>query len=136
MSKEKFKISKDGTGLKIKAFGKDKKQVFESLMLGMQESLRPKITNRRVETKIEIKSEDLESLLFEFLSEINYLNEVNCETYQKIMFNRISDTELEAELFGKKAARFGAQIKDISPRDLSICERTDGDWEATALLMI
>jgi len=133
---KKFEALEHTADLKIRAFGKDKKQVFENLMLGMQAGLRPKIINKQVRTKIEIKSEDLEFLLVDFLSEINYLNEVNNEIYQKIIFDEFSDTKIEAELFGKKAARFGLQIKGVTFHDLDIHKEEDGSWQATVLFDI
>ena len=133
---EKFKILERTADLRIRAFGKDKKQVFENLMLGMQAGLRPKIIAKRVKTKIEIKSEDLESLLVDFLSEINYLNEVNDEIYQKIIFDEFSDTKIEADLIGKKVKRFGLQIKGVTFHDLDIRKKEDGSWQATVLFDI
>ncbi len=133
---EKFKILERTADLRIRAFGKDKKQVFENLMLGMQAGLRPKIIAKRVKTKIEIKSEDLESLLFDFLSEINYLNNVNDEIYQKIIFEKFSDTEFEAELFGKKVSWFGLEIKGATLHGLDIHQEKDGSWQATVLFDI
>ena len=129
----KFEILAHTADLKIRAFGKDKKQVFENLMLGMQKSLRSKITNKQIQTKIEIKSEDLESLLVDFLSEINYLNETNSEIYQKIIFDEFSDTKIEAELFGKKVFRFGLQIKGVTFHNLDIHQGPDNIWQATVL---
>ena len=136
MQAKKFEILEHTADLRIRAFGKDKKQVFENLMLGMQASLRPKIISRRVKTKIEIKSEDLEFLLVDFLSEINYLNEVNNEIYQKIIFDKFLDTELEAELFGKRAVRFGLQIKGVTFHNLDIHQSQNGSWQATILFDI
>ena len=133
---EKFKILERTADLRIRAFGKDKKQVFENLMLGMQAGLRPKIIAMQVKTKIEIKSEDLESLLVDFLSEINYLNEVNDEIYQKIIFDEFSDTKIEADLIGKKVKRFGLQIKGVTFHDLDIRKKEDGSWQATVLFDI
>ena len=105
-------------------------------MLGMQQALRPKIKDEKAETKIRIESENIESLLFDFLSEINYLNETNFEIYHEIVFNEFSETKIEAEIFGKKVKRFGLQIKGVTFHDLSIKKEKDNLWEATILFDI
>jgi len=129
----KYKILKHPSDLKLKGFGKSKPELFGNLMEGMQIALRPKIKTKKAETKIRIESEDIIFLLFDFLNEVNYLNEVNHEIYQKIYFVEFSDTLIEAELFGKKVSRFGLQIKGVTLHDLDVHQRKDGTWEATVL---
>lgn len=133
---EKYKILEHTADLKIKAFGKDKKELFENVMLGMQKALRAKIKNKKVETKIRIESEDFSTLLVDFLSEINYLNEVNQEIFEKIRFEKFSDRKIEAEIFGRKVGSFGLQIKGVTFHDLDVRQRKDGIWEATVLFDI
>lgn len=133
---KKFEVLEHTADLKIRAFGKNKAELFLNAMLAMQEGLRPKIKNKKAETKIRIESEDLESLLVDFLSEINYLNEVNREVYQKAYFEKFSDKMLVAEISGRKVKRFGLQIKGVTFHDLDIHQREDGIWEATVLFDI
>jgi len=133
---KKFEILEHSADLKIRAFGKDKKELFKNLMVGAQSALRPEIIGRETETKIKIDAEDLESLVVDFLDEINYLNEVNKEVYQRIEFENFSDTGIEAELFGKKVKRFGRQIKGVTFHDLDIHKEEDGSWQATILFDI
>jgi len=134
----KFKILEHRADLKIRAFGKTKEELFLNAMLGMEAALRPKIKSQKlkVKTKIRIESEDLTCLLVDFLSEINYLNETNREVYQKIHFEKFSDKEIEAEIFGYKVKSFGLQIKGVTFHDLDIHQREDGTWEATVLFDI
>lgn len=135
---KKFEILEHRADLKIRAFGKTKEELFLNAMLGMEAALRPKIKSQKlkVKTKIRIESEDLTCLLVDFLSEINYLNETNREVYQKIHFEKFSDKEIEAEIFGYKVKSFGLQIKGVTFHDLDIHQREDGTWEATVLFDI
>jgi len=135
---KKFEILEHRADLKIRAFGKTKEELFLNTMLGMEAALRPKIKSQKlkVKTKIRIESEDLTCLLVDFLSEINYLNETNREVYQKIHFEKFSDKEIEAEIFGYKVKSFGLQIKGVTFHDLDIHQREDGTWEATVLFDI
>ncbi len=131
-----FEILEHSADLKIRAFGSDKEQLFWNMMRGMQASLRSNPSEQKTETKIMVQSEDLLSLLVDFLSEINYLNEINQEVYYRIKFDKFSDTELEAELSGYKVKRFGLQIKGVTFHDLDVSQKQDGQWEATVLFDI
>ncbi len=130
---KKFEFLEHPADLKIRAFGKDKKELFKNLMVGAQSALRPEIIGRLAETKIKIDAEDLESLVVDFLDEINYLNEVNKEVYQRIEFENFSDTGIEADLFGKKVKRFGRQIKGVTFHDLAVKQEENGRWQAVVL---
>ena len=134
----KFKILEHTADLKIQAFGRDKKELFLNALYGMQSALRPEIEEPSKERKREIKVEslDLPSLLVDFLSEINYLNETQKEAYFKGKIKKLSDTFLEAEIFGKKVKNFGLVIKGVTFHDLKVEKREDGLWEAIVLFDI
>jgi SHS2 domain-containing protein len=134
----KYKILEHTADFKIKAFGKTRKELFRNAMLAMEQILRPEIKNQKPETKnkIKVESENLKSLLVDFLNEINYQNETNLEIYDKIVFDNFSDILIEAELFGKKVKRFGLQVKGATFHDLDIHQKKDGAWEATVLFDI
>jgi len=133
---KKYQALEHKADLKIKAFGKDKKSLFENMMLGMQAALRPKLKKKETTTRIEVESEELESLLVDFLAEINYLNEVNRAAYSEVRFYQFGDNKIEAELLGRKVERFGLQIKGVTFHDLSVQQKEDGGWEATVLFDI
>lgn len=132
----KYKILEHTADLKIKALGKTKQELFYHAMLAMESALRPKIKKQEVRTKIKIQSENLESLLIDFLDEINYQNEINLTIYNKIIFDKFSDNLIEAELFGQKVVRFGLQIKGVTWHDLNVGQQKDGTWQATVLFDI
>jgi SHS2 domain-containing protein len=135
---KKYEILEHKADLKIRAFGKTKEELFENAMIGMQSALRPKlkVKSEKRKNKIKIKSNDLDSLLVDFLSEINYLNEVNKQVYQDIKFTKFSNTELKGDIFGKEVERFGMDIKGVTYHDLDIHQKKDKTWEATILFDI
>jgi SHS2 domain-containing protein len=135
---KKFEILEHKADLKIRAFGKTKEELFENAMIGMQSALRPKIKNQKskIKKRIKIKSINLSSLLVDFLSEINYLNEVNKQVYQDIKFTKFSNTELKGDIFGKEVERFGMDIKGVTYHDLDIHQKKDKTWEAIVLFDI
>ena len=137
----KFKILPHTADLKIRAFGKDLKELFENVIVGMQQALRPEVKSHaslkaKIKRKIKIKSNDLSSLLVDFLSKINYLNEVNKEVYNSIRFINFSNHELEGEISGKKVENFELIIKGVTYHGLDIHQRKDKTWEVTVLFDI
>jgi len=135
---KKYEILEHKADLKIKAFGKTKKELFENAMIGMFEGAKyePKFEIRNLKFEIKIKSLDLPSLLVDFLSEILYLVETRKEVYQKIDFKKFSENEIEADLIGKKIKRMGIHIKGVTYHGLEISQKEDGIWQATILFDI
>ena len=133
---KKFKVLEHTADLKIRAFGKTKQELFLNAMLAMEKALRPRLTKKPASTQIKIESENLETLLVDFLDEINYQNEINSEIYNEIYFEKFSDNLIKAELFGRKVKRFGLQIKGVTFHNLNIHQRKNGIWEATVVFDI
>jgi len=153
---KKYQILEHKADLKIKAFGKNREELFLNMFLGMNESLKPVIGKteekirtprfsrepcfprraRKIKREIQIKSLDLPVLLVDFLSEVLYLIQVNREIYNDIKFKKLTKTELEAEIFGQKVERFGEDIKAVTYHALDVYQRKDRDWEATVLFDI
>jgi SHS2 domain-containing protein len=134
---KKYEILEHKADLKIRAFGQDKKELFRNALIAMSSARRAKIKNQKSKIKsIKIKSSNLDSLLVDFLSEINYLNEVNQEVYNNVKFDKFSDRELEGEIFGNKVERFELVIKGVTYHDLGIHQKKDGTWQATILFDI
>jgi len=134
---KKYEILEHKADLKIRAFGKDKKELFSNMLLAMAESQKPEIKGKQKNKRqIKIKSLDLAVLLVDFLSEALYLSQVNKEIYFDINFKKFSNTEIEGELIGQKVARFGEDIKAVTYHSLNIHQKKDKTWEATVLFDI
>lgn len=132
----KFEILEHVTDLKIRAFGKDKKELFLNSMIGMYKGGRYQGENSKLKRKIKVSSPDLNSLLVDFLSEVLYLTEVKKEVYQEIKFQKFNDQNLEGILIGQKLKRMGVLIKGVTYHGLNIQQRKDGIWQATILFDI
>ena len=135
---KRYKILEHKADLKIKVKGSSEEELFLNALLAMEEGLRPgtKETKEEIKREIKIKSIDLPALLVDFLNEALYLIQVHKEIYNNVKFKKITDTELEAELFGQKLERFGEDIKAVTYHGLDIHQRKDGIWEATVLFDI
>lgn len=135
---KKFELLPHLADLKIRAFGKTKKELFLNMLLGMSESMKPEVRRPEEKTKreIKIKSLDLGTLLVDFLSEALYLSQVNREIYNNVKFKKFTDNEIEGELSGFKIERFGEDIKAVTYHGLDIHQKKDDSWEATVLFDI
>lgn len=134
---KKFEILPHKADLKIRAFGKDKKELFLNMLLGMTEGQKPKIkTTEKVKRKIQVKSLDLPALLVDLLSEALYLSQVNKEVYSNANFKKFTNIEIEGELIGQKVERFGEDVKAVTYHNLDVHQEKDGTWQATVLFDI
>lgn len=134
---KKYEILEHKADLKIRVFGKTKKELFLNAVLAMASGLRPENRKQKTESrKIKIKSSNLETLLVDFLSEVLYLVQVNKEIYINVEFNKFSGNEIEAELSGQKVERFGEDIKAVTYYNLDVRQRDDDNWEAIILFDI
>lgn len=134
---KKFETLEHKADLKIRAFGKEKSELFSNALLGMSESMRPEIKGEeKTKHEIKIKSLDLPTLLVDFLSEVLYLSQINKEVYFDIKFKKLTNTELEGKTIGQKVERFGEDIKAVTYHDLDIHQIENGRWEATILFDI
>ncbi|PIP24320.1 MAG: hypothetical protein COS25_02355 [Candidatus Nealsonbacteria bacterium CG02_land_8_20_14_3_00_37_10] len=133
---KKYEILEHKADLKIRAFGKDLKELFENAMIGMFESAKYEGGGRKIKKEIKVSSLDLLSLLVDFLSEALYQSQINKEIYNDIKFTKLIDTELEAELIGQKVERFGEDIKAVTYHNLEIKQNKNKIWEGTVLFDI
>ena len=135
---QKYQVLEHTADLKIKAFGKDKKELFLNAMVGMFESAQYEVDekSKTLKRKVKIESLDLPSLLVDFLSEVLYLSETNWEVYKEIKFEKFSEKEIKATLSGKKLKRIGIQIKGVTYHNLDIHQKKDETWQATVLFDI
>ena len=135
---KKFEVLEHKADLKIRAFGKDKKELFLNAIIGMFGSAKYKSQGKEIKREIKVSSLDLLSLLVDFLSEVLYLSEVNQEVYHQIQFKKFTIKNLEGILIGKKLKRIGVIIKGVTYHDLDIHqkpERSEG-WRRTNVLRL
>ena len=132
-----FEILEHRGDFKIRVFGKIKEELFLNALLGMEAGFRPeKLKAKSAKRKIKIKSQDLNALLVDFLSEVLYLIQTNKEIYNDVKFIKFSDREIEAELSGKIVERFGEDVKAVTHHGLDIQQKKDKIWETTILFDI
>ncbi len=129
-----YEILSHPADLKIRVWGKDKKDLFLNALLSLMESIKPEaIKSQKRQQSIKITSEGLDTLLVDFLNEALYLSQSNQEVYSKIEFNSFSDKKLEGKLIGSKAESFGEEVKAATYHNLRVEKKDEGLWEAIIL---
>ncbi len=125
-----FEILEHRGDVKIRARGRTREELFQNALEGMMAVLNAKfkVKNEKIR-QIRVEAPEINSLLVDFLSEVNYLRQVNMEAYQGITFSKFSDTALEGKLEGYSAEEFGEDIKAVTFHDLNIHQNEKGDWE-------
>lgn len=132
---KKYQILEHPADLKIKAWGKNLEELFNHILQAINEATQPEVLDQSITTEIKIKSENLENLLVDFLSEVIYQTDLNDCVYQKAVFKKLNEQELEGEIFGQKIKTFKTEIKAVTWHDLEI-KRENDIWQATIIFDI
>ncbi len=105
------------------------------MMRGMMASMRPTYPRnaQSAKRKIKIYSQDINTLLVDFLSEVLYLSQVKREAYEDIEFSQFTDQELECEAIGKKTGSFGEDIKAATHHGVGIQKNKDGLYQVDVI---
>lgn len=132
----KYKILEHTADLKIQANGSDLAELFSNMALGMMTYKYQGTSNKVQITKenVRLKAQDVESLLVDWLSELLYLSDTNNLAYTKFDFKKISETELEAKVYGFKAEAKD-DIKAVTYHQLEV-KKTDEGWQAIVIFDI
>lgn len=123
--------------LRIKVFGFTKEELFSNAVLAMFEAIEPKDIkgSKEAARNFKVRSKDLNSLLVDFLNEVLYLSDTNDEAYNRVAIKRLSDTEIEAIIFGRKITGFKEEIKAVTHHGIDI-KQIDGVWQTEIIFDI
>jgi SHS2 domain-containing protein len=128
--------------LKIRAFGGSLEEVFSNMALGMFEAIIDKgaiIKDESVIQDFEINSNDLPSLLVDFLNQLVSLGDTNDEVYDNfelgIMQVANENWSLKCRATGYKVSSLKLEIKAVTYNELKI-EEKDGKWIAEVVFDI
>jgi SHS2 domain-containing protein len=146
---QEFELLSHTADIKMRAYGTTLEELFRSTLKGMFSSIKPRsshivykndeliCTKFTVEHKLVTHSPNLHSLLVDFLSDCLYLSDVHNEAYFDARFDILSNTELQAYIYGVTITGFEAtEIKGVTYNDLDIQQSPDGLWQATVVFDI
>jgi len=121
---KQFEILPHTADARVKVFGETHEELFKNALLamaGISKSQKSNLKSQKLfQTKINIKSPDINSLLVDFLSEALYQSQMNKVIYSEVLFSKFSDTELQAEIRGNKVDSFDEDIKAVTYHELEI----------------
>lgn len=133
---QKYEILEHTTDLQIRAFGKTKEELFLNMMIGMFRGARAEVRDERKKMReVKIESTDEVGLLADFLSEVLALSDINDEAYFEAEFSKLTETELEAKIFGQPIEKIGLEIKAVTYHGIEI-KKVGDTWEAIILFDI
>lgn len=134
--------------IKIRVYGNTLPEFFRHAVIAMFQVIKPRIPGCKeideriicdalpIHHRISIVSIDKESVLVDFLSEALYLSDVHNEAYLDATIHQVSDTSLDATLYGREVEGFEVvEIKAVTYHELTITQ-TDGIWQADIVLDI
>nr|WP_321496463.1 archease [uncultured Methanolobus sp.] len=124
--------------VRFRAYGKTLEQAFENAALAMLNVMvETSSVNNSLSVNIELTSFDLDSLLFDWLSEILFVFEVDEIVFGRVEVNKITVDEndeqcsLEATLYGEtidlSVHVFDTEVKAATYNDMRI-ENSDDGW--------
>jgi len=119
----------------FRAFGKDLRELFENAAFAMfsLEGVHPQENANENARAVQVSGIDQESLLVNWLTELLWLQESNRETYQRFEIESLSETELQATVFGLPYATLDKIIKAVTYHNLKL-EQTNEGWQVTVVV--
>lgn len=128
--------------IKIRVFGKTKKELFANALIGMFQVIKPIIEGCEykddrvicetlpITHEIDVESPDEVALMVDFLSDALYLSDVYNEAYLAAEIHELSDTHIRATIYGTKVNGFEVvEIKAVTYHELEI-KNVGGMWQA------
>lgn len=135
---QKFKFLEHTADIKFQAFGNSLEKTFENSALALKESITEKIKIKPlIEKNINIKGEDLPSLLYNFLEEFLFLLDSESFLFSKIQEIKIDQKNLilKAIVLGDKAENydFSNNVKAITYNDIFV-KKQGKEWIAQIVI--
>jgi SHS2 domain-containing protein len=132
----KFKFLEHTADVKFQAEGKEIEDVFKNSGLALKETIcnKTKIKERK-NKKINVKGEDFESLLYNFLEEIIYLLDAKNFIISEIKKIQIKKFKLTAIISGDTASnyQFTNEVKAVTYNDMFV-KKDKGKWISQVVL--
>lgn len=126
----KYKVIDHPSDIGIEAFGKDKQELFINSAFGMMDmAFELSGVKKDIPFDIKVAADDTEALLISWLSELLYLSDSKRVALSDFKINKMSDTALEAKVYGGKIGKVKRFIKAATFSQLEI-KKEKGGWKA------
>lgn len=136
ISMQKIRFIEHTADIEFEAFGKSLEEAFENAALAMFEIMtNTKKVGSKIKKEIKIESEDLESLLYDFLEQFLIFHDSENLIFSKFKVRKISKNtkyKLEAEVWGEefdpKKHESKTLVKAVTYHDLVIGKKENLDY--------
>ncbi|MBY8981959.1 MAG: archease [Candidatus Lokiarchaeota archaeon] len=135
MKESGFKFEEHTADVKARCWGKDLEDAFAQTAYALMATITPNLTKiSKTKSKIiKIKSEDKEAVLFDFLSELLFLFDVERLVFNDIKIESIIEINnqyelqavLKGEEFNKEKHEIGTEVKAITYSYMKIEDKKD-----------
>ncbi|HEY0088488.1 MAG TPA: archease [Candidatus Lokiarchaeia archaeon] len=135
MKKSGYEFLDHTADVQVKSWGATLEEAFAQTAYSLMAIMTPNLKKIEAteEKKIKIEAEDKEALLFDFLSELLYIFDVDNLVFSQINVKEISQTEnnftleaiLKGEKFNKEKHEIGIEVKAITYSFMEINEAKD-----------
>jgi len=112
----------------LRVRGRDLKELLQNAALGMAQLMceETALSDDCAEHPVEIRADDAEGLLVEWLSELVFLVEVKSFIFQQVEIQTISESYFKAKVYGKIAQKLKVHIKAVTYHNLKITKTENG----------
>ena len=135
-----FKIEGHTADIRLQVSGSELPQLFESALAGMNEIMKKGFFEEtNVPTKIEriqLSATDVTALLVDFLSEALTKSHTSRILFNRVEFDELTETSVQAKLHGVPVAKFERDIKAVTYHEAEIRKNDQGRYETTIVFDI
>lgn len=122
-----------GGAIMMRVSGATPEELFQGALRGMLAYMEPRIfhnNDAEADRVIEVAAPDQTALLTDFLGQVLRLAVQNGELYEEVSFDKLTETELEAKLYGREVNQFDREIRSATCRGSGVRKNAAGIWEA------
>ncbi len=114
--------------LKLKIVAQTKAELFEGALEGMAHILtkEPFPASFPLQQELNLSSVSLATLLVDFLNEVLAQSEIERAIFPHLQIKNLTDTQLQAQIFGFKIKQFQTQIKAVTYHQVKITQDSQG----------
>lgn len=119
-----YEILDSTSELRIRVFGVNYRELVKNALLGMFAAIEPRLIDHTQHAHtIYVTSPNREVLLVDFLQHALVLASTHKEAFSDVHIASVSDTEIQATVYGQKIKSVTVEIKAVTYHELKITER-------------
>ncbi|MFA5075020.1 MAG: archease [Candidatus Babeliales bacterium] len=130
---KKYEVIPHTADIKLKLEASTLEELFEIALKAMSQIIKKdacKVNqDYKLTEKFELKSIDQTALLIDFLSQILTYSQINSTVYCKVEFEKLTQQNLVATIFGKKADKFDEDIKAVTYHEANITKNKNNNFQ-------